>query len=606
MDSLKKLKISLDNLLNNQIIFWFSLIILNLLLFLPQTILSPSPVSWFPLTPLSAPRGWYDVIFHFVRRENQDFVRLVAEYYLIVTILFLSIKLNWSAWIRRILIGVYIFLLIYQIYHNTMVLLFGEAPILYNDLLLLKGAFYLVIDISLTKKLFEIFFVFMVLGILLLSIPFLFHALQNGFRKWLNSRIFLITGLSLWLIIIVNNLWFKFSDYRTTIHWITPKITNNVQKSYRLRKFLHAIPDVPKDSTYYLYKNIHLEFRPDIYIFMVESYGRVLLDHPDSRQLYLPLIKEVADTLRSRGWHAQSIFSEAPIFGGRSWLTMGSMITGVRIKDEAVYSYFINRTQQYPHLIQFFNQQGYHTVALQPLNRVRPGFSMTSYERFYKYQTFVNFEDLDFDGPAFGFRNIPDQFSLNYAYEKYLKKVEKPKFLFFLTVSSHSPWLDLPPYVENWRDIKTTSQDQLREKYGKTSEKIRETFKLNISSGTGIAEYLNHMIYEIKIIRDFILNEIHPNSIVIILGDHQPPIITKENSSFATPLHFISGDQELLHSLQQYGFSPGLQLDPSQQKGMHHEALYSLLIRVLAQNYSSLENLPKYLPSGNSISIIKD
>ncbi len=173
-------------------------------------------------------------------------------------------------------------------------------------------------------------------------------------------------------------------------------------------------------------------------------------------------------------------------------------------------------------------------------------------------------------------------------------------------MSSHSPWLDLPPYVKNWRDIKRTSQEQLREKYGKTSEKIRETVKLNISSGTGIAEYMNHMIYEIKMIRDFILNEIHPNSIVIILGDHQPPIITEKNPSFATPLHFISGDQELLLSLQEYGFSPGLRLDPSQQTVMQHEGLYSLLIRVLTQNYSSSRGLPDYLPSGNSISIIKD
>ncbi len=606
MDTLKRLKFNLEELLNNQIFFWFSLVFLNILLFLPQTILSPGPVSWIPLLPFDSPRGWYDIIFFFGRRENQDFFRLIAEYYLILSLLFLSIRLNWHHWFKRVLVGIYIFFLIYQIYHNIMVLLFGEAPILYNDLLLLKGAFYLVIDISLTKKLFEMSLVFLVLGILFFSIPFLFRTIQNGFQKWINSRTVIVSGISIWLIIIINNLWFRFSDYRTTIHWITPKITKNIQKSVQLRNFLHAIPDVPTDSTYYQYKSIQLEFRPDVYIFMVESYGRILLDHPDSRQVYLALMKEVEDTLRSKGWRGQSIFSEAPIFGGRSWLTMGSMITGVQIKDEAVYSYFINRTRQYPHLVHFFNQQGYHTFALQPLNRMRPGFSMTSYERFYKYNTYINFEDLDFDGPAFGFRNIPDQFSLNYANEKYLKKVKEPKFLFFLTVSSHSPWLDLPPYVKNWRDIKTTSQEQLREKYEKTSEKIRKTVKLNISSGTGIAEYMNHMIYEIKMIRDFILNEIHPNSIVIILGDHQPPIITEKNPSFATPLHFISGDQELLLSLQEYGFSPGLRLDPSQQTVMQHEGLYSLLIRVLTQNYSSSRGLPDYLPSGNSISIIKD
>jgi hypothetical protein len=404
----------------------------------------------------------------------------------------------------------------------------------------------------------------------------------------------------------LNNLWFNFSDYRTTIYWITPKITKNLEKSVQLRSFLNAIPDTPTDSSYYDYGRIRLEFRPDIYIFMIESYGRILLDHPESQPFYTTLMKELEDSLRSKNWYGQSIFSEAPIYGGRSWLTMGSLLTGVKIKDEAVYSYFINRTRNYPHLVHFLNLQGYHTFALQPLNRVRPGFSMNRYEQFYKYQTYINFEDLDFDGPAFGFRNIPDQFSLNYANEKYIKRVKKPKFLFFLTVSSHSPWLDLPIYLDDWRDIKKSTQDQLKEKFKTTSGKIQETFKQKISSGTGITEYLNHMIYEIKIVRDFILNEIHPNSIVIIIGDHQPPIVTEEYLNFATPLHIISGDQELLLSLQEYGFSPGLLLKPTQESAMRHEALYSLLIRVLTQNYSSSKYLPKYLPEGNSISIIKN
>ena len=339
---------------------------------------------------------------------------------------------------------------------------------------------------------------------------------------------------------------------------------------------------------------------------MVESYGRILLDHPESHQAYFSVMQEIEDTLKQQGWHGQSILSEAPIFGGRSWLTMGSMITGVQIKDEAVYSYLINHTRGYPHLVHFFNQQGYHTFALQPLNRARPGFSMTNFEQFYQYQTYINFEDLDFDGPAFGFRNIPDQYSLNYAYQKYLKTAKGPKFLFFLTVSSHSPWLDLPPYEKDWRNIKTALQQRFKEKNTNISSKVQGTLRSKFSSGIGFSEYLDHIIYELKITRDFILNEIHPNSIVIILGDHQPPIITEENPSFSTPLHFISGDQELLQSLREYGFSSGLKLNPSLQAGMQHEGLYSLLIRVLAQNYSSSQNIPDYLPSGKSLSNNKD
>lgn len=605
MDSLQKLKRFLSQLKENPVFFWFSLILLNILLFLPQTLFSPAQVSWIPLPPLDAPRGWYDALLFFLRRENQDFFRLIAEYYLILVLLFVSLKLNWSAWIYRFITGSYIFLLTFQIYHNLMILLFGEPPILYNDLMLLKGAFYLIIDISLTKKLFEMMLVVLILGIVFSVIPFLFHGIRDGFRRFMHSRKFMIIGISIGFIIIINNLWFNFSDYRTTIHWISPKIVSTVEKSFKLRSFLHSITDSPADSTYYHYRNIRLEQRPDIYIFLVESYGRILLDHPQSREVYTHWMKSVEDTLSGERWNAYSTFSEAPIFGGRSWLTMGSFITGIHIKDEAVYSFLINRTRNYPHMVNFFNIQGYHTFALQPLNRVRPGFSMNSYEKFYQYQTLINFEDLDFDGPAFGFRNIPDQYSLNYANEKFLQKAGKPRFLFFLTVSSHSPWLDLPPYAENWRDIQAINRAQLQEKYQHTSEKLQETFKLNISTGTGINEYLEHMIYEIKMIRDFILNEINPNSIIVILGDHQPPIITEENPSFATPLHVISQDQEFLFSLQEYGFSTGLLLNPEQPSTMRHEGIYSLLVRLLSQHYTSEKNLPRYLQTGISISNIK-
>ncbi len=206
-------------------------------------------------------------------------------------------------------------------------------------------------------------------------------------------------------------------------------------------------------------------------------------------------------------------------------------------------------------------------------------------------------------GPAFGFRNIPDQYSLNYAYETYIQNSTDPIFLFFLTVSSHSPWIDLPPYVEDWHRIKEKSQQRLSEKYADTQKKIRESFLSHFSSGTGLKEYLDHMIYELHMVQDFILRQVPPNSIIIVIGDHQPPITLDLNPSFETPLHIISQDDKFLHSFEKFGFKSGLKLDEWKGKSIKHEGFYSLLIHNLAQNYTQLDVLPPYLENGIPLSI---
>ncbi|MBN2365931.1 MAG: hypothetical protein JXL67_07165, partial [Calditrichaeota bacterium] len=342
----------------NPIFFWISLIFLNVLLFLPQSLFYSGSVNWFPLPPLDAPRGWYDTALFFLRRENQDLFRLVAEYFIIISLLFLAIRLWKKRWIERILIGSYIFFLLYNFYDSIMILLFGESPILYNDLMMLKGAFYLLIDISLTRKLFEISGILLLCALILALIPFLFQSVIRGLEKRRYSRKWAITFGIGWIFIIIYTFWFKFYDFRAIIHWITPKIVKNVQKSISLYTFLEKIEKKQADSTYYSYREIKLERHPDIYLFMLESYGRVLIEKQELRTPYLEFISEIEGSLNRHGWGMQSTFSRAPISGGRSWLSMGSLINGINMKDEAVYSYFINKVDNYPNLVHFLNLQG--------------------------------------------------------------------------------------------------------------------------------------------------------------------------------------------------------------------------------------------------------
>ena len=603
MDTIRKIRLWLKNLSRKRIFFWFALLFLNILLFLPQTIFYSGTVQLLPLPPLHSPRGWYDTLLFFLRRENQDFFRLMVEYLTIISVIFLSIRTRYRKLIYRLLLSCYFFLFIYQIYDAIMILVFGESPILYNDLLLLKGAFYLLVDITFTGKLLPMLGTIFLLLLVFSLIPFLLNTVAIGLESWRNNRRVIYCGAGLWGFVLILTFWFGFTDYRTVVQWICPKIVNNVKASLDLKNLLKSVQKSTVDSSYFSYEYLQLQNKPNIFLLMVESYGKILLDRDEIKPGYLSFVSGMEDSLRKKNWYMASNFSQSPIFGGRSWLSMGTLLTGTLIKDEVIYSYFINRVKNYPHLIHFLNGQGYHTFALQPLNRTRPGYTLTSYEKFYQYQTYINFEDLDFDGPAFGFRNIPDQYSLNYAYQTYLRSATPPLFLFFLTVSSHSPWIDLPPYLEDWRSMKDQSRERLVQKYSRTENKLRESFLSHFSSGIGLEEYLEHMIYELQLIQDFILNSLPENSLVIVIGDHQPPLTIDPDPDFRTPLHIISRDENLIRSFEAFGFTSGLVLDSNRSEGIRHEGFYSLLVHILSKNYLSQEAAIKYLENGIPLSI---
>jgi hypothetical protein len=160
--------------------------------------------------------------------------------------------------------------------------------------------------------------------------------------------------------------------------------------------------------------------------------------------------------------------------------------------------------------------------------------------------------------------------------------------------------------VDDWREIKTSSIASLKEKYQKTTGRIQQTMQSHLISGVGMKEYLSLMFYELRTIRDYILQKMPPNSIAVILGDHQPPIVTNQNSGFDTPLHIISKDRQLLNNLSDYQFVPGFILNPESSPAISHAGIYSLLVRILTQTYSNQQPLPPYLPDGSYLSIQKE
>ncbi|MBK7474650.1 MAG: hypothetical protein IPI11_00995 [Haliscomenobacter sp.] len=52
------------------------------------------------------------------------------------------------------------------------------------------------------------------------------------------------------------------------------------------------------------------------------------------------------------------------MMGGRSWLSFTSGLTGVSIDNQRSYNALLESRFRFPHMVQFFNTQGYHTTWL--------------------------------------------------------------------------------------------------------------------------------------------------------------------------------------------------------------------------------------------------
>ncbi len=606
MDRIRKIKQHLSRWQEHPAFFPAALILLNVLLLLPVVLLHPGENRFLPLPPLNSPRGLYDTVLFFFRRVNVDIFRLSADYILLLTLLRITAGTRWYRITSRLVIAIYLFLLIFQSYDAAMFLIFGQHPILYNDFKLLLGALYLVIDISFSRLFFAVLGTVLLILLIIGLIFLLFRAVIRKINTLPLRHPFTLLLILAYLPIIGLTFWFGFTSHKPAVWWITPRVVTNARESATVYRYLHAPPKAEADSTYFHYRELHLASPPNIYLFMLESYGKILAQHPRLRQPYREMMQRFERELADAGWFCATNYSQAPISGGLSWLSIATVLCGIKVKDQALYSYMLSNVKNYPHLPKILGELGYTTFNLQPMNRQRPGFSLKTYDDFYRYQKPIFFDDLDYQAGDFGFGFIPDQYSLYYAHHKFLRNAPQPYFLFFITTISHYPWLEIPPFVTDWqklRDRKTGDADTAG-----IAGKLNYTYRIRFMSEEHYQRYLKTIEYTFRVMTDYITRYAPEHSLIILLGDHQPPIITRQEDRFQTPMHIISRDSNLVAAWMPYGFVPGLVKSASAENSLKHEGFYSLLMRILVRQYGTPVDSTRvpYKPQGIPPSIIRE
>jgi hypothetical protein len=306
----------------------------------------------------------------------------------------------------------------------------------------------------------------------------------------------------------------------------------------------------------------------DVYLIFLESYGAVTFDRPEfARGLARPreaFLAAIRDTNRD----VVSAFVESPTFGGNSWLAHISLMSGVEVRDPDVNAMLM--AQKRDTIVTSFARQGYRTIALMPgLWQAWPEGA------FYGFDDIYGGARLDYRGPQFGWFDIPDEFALAKFDALEADKSERPPlFMFFPTISTHTPFRPTPPYQADWTRVLTDrpfDQAELDRSFDAQAD------WLNLGPS-----YVEAMAYTYATLSGYLRQRAGRDFVLILLGDHQPPaLVSGEGAPWDVPVHVIASRRDVLDRLVAKGFRRGL--TPSRPDLSRMHALLPTLLDAFAE-----------------------
>lgn len=341
-------------------------------------------------------------------------------------------------------------------------------------------------------------------------------------------------------------------------------LNNKPHYENQYRWLIENVEQSAKDSSYDLK---HLQGN-NVLLFFVESYGKTIFSKVDHQKLIEKRLHSFATMLSEKQYHSCSHYIISPTFGGNSWLAHGAMSCGVKTFNQIIFDMLINSNLKT--MAHHFRHAGYRAVSVMPgTTKPWPAGKFFGFDQKYHSWHF------DYAGPKYGWCTMTDQYVIDYIHRQEIQKAPQPLFVEYVLISSHAPFHIQPPYIENWEQIKNGALYH---------DKQTITYPIvwpDLSNAT--EGYVRSIDYVLHSIEDYLAQKIHDNSLVIILGDHQPHgTITGSNPSWAVPIHIICRDAKLLEPFIKEGYTPGLipQQNPP-YKGMEN-FLYPFL-----QSFSS-------------------
>jgi hypothetical protein len=498
--------------------------------------------------------------------------RLTAELWLILLTWLTSLPLRrrFGVPLRAALVGALGVVAIVQIDRVVFVRFMGEEPLLYDQLFMLRHAAVLLSDLWSPRS------VALVAAALLTLM-----AAGWGVRKLLQHVVADRAAARTSCVVLAASI--AVLSLSGLMRFMTPALLDNLHRS---RELYSSVQHEVVVSSHSDLQSLQLTRKPNVYLIFVESYGRVIAEHPAMRQLYGERIRAMQQSLSESGWHSASAYSAAPVMGGRSWLAEGSVLMGIRVRYETMFRQLIEQIDKVPNLVSFLGAQGYRTVLLAPADRPRPGVEEVNY---YGYETSLGFNSLAYHGPRYGWGIIPDQYSLGYASEHALADSPQPLFLNIHLVTSHAPWGPLPELVDDWRalDVDVAAlADEVDDSIGSRLQRYLQKSTRFADEGelddALVERYRAAIDYELAVLTRYLRTR-SDDALVVMLGDHQPPFLAAETRNFDTPVHVLARDPQLLAAYTAAGFRSGMSLPIGEPACVRHEQLFPLIAHSLAE-----------------------
>jgi hypothetical protein len=513
-----------------------------------------------------------------------------------LTLMIVLARLGWRRGIGLVFALAWLAIVVFEYARSIGAVAMGQDPLLYDAILLVSHMVVLFRDMM-GETYDELFW--KVGGGMALSAAFTWAGLAwVAYRHRQGSWI----GASIAVVLVWGLVWgttLEASPYPSKFSM--PALVDNSKSSFtvwwQLREGVSGEAYAPLDD-------LQLREPPDIHIYLVESYGNIM-NRKAIREAWRERLTEMEQNFAKNGWQSVTGTSEAPVSGGRSWLADATLLSGIRVEYESVYRHLMAEVAEMPNMVGFLRKQGYRSLLVRPKDRARPGVELVNH---FDFDATVFFEDLTYTGRSYGWSGIPDQFTLGRIEEEFIPALgEGPRFVFFHMATSHLPWNELPPIVDDWRTLNQREMDgetKPKQKGRKKEIKFQlKRYKRKNFNRTNrlraktqnLEKYATAIHYDLEILTQYVMDlPVDRPAVVILMGDHQPPMIGRSRD-FKVPMHVLSQNPALLQEFKDRGFAPGMLLK-SNSRTLRHEGFFSVLARALARG----EGLkpPKFMPHG--------
>jgi phosphatidylglycerophosphate synthase len=288
----------------------------------------------------------------------------------------------------------------------------------------------------------------------------------------------------------------------------------------------------------------------DVILAFVESYGRVAVQGSS----FSPKVDAVLDAgtaqLRQAGFSAKSAFLTSPTFGGISWLAHSTLQSGLWVDNQLRYDQLIASKRLT--LTSAFQRAGWRTVADSPANER----DWPEGASFYHYDKIYDSRNVGYQGPAFGYAPMTDQYVLSAFQRNELAPKHEPLMAEIDLVSSHWPWAPLPKMVK-WSDVGDGSIFDPMPAQGQSYDEVwSDPALVQAAYGQSIEYTMNTLV-------SFVQNYGDDNLVVIALGDHQPATVVSGNgASHDVPISIIAHDPAVMKRIAGWGWQDGLRPNP--------------------------------------------